>query len=263
MSKKNELLLRKDDNGICYLTLNRPKARNALSIDLIELLIEEFRRIDKDRNVKVIVIEANGPAFCAGHDLKELKEKNKQEFTRKVFERCSEMMLSIMHLKQPVIAKINGIATAAGCQLVATSDLAIASTNATFATPGVNIGLFCTTPSVALSRVIPQKKSLEMLFTGEPISAKTAANLGLINSEVSEENLNNEVEKLANILKKKSSRILAIGKIAFYKQIEKPITESYKFANMIMTENMLEEDCVEGISAFVEKREPNWKNNSR
>jgi len=263
MSIKSDLLLREDNNGISHLTLNRPKARNALSIDLIELLIKELEDIHKDRKIKVVVLGGNGPAFCAGHDLKELKENNKQKFTKRVFERCSDMMLTIMHLRQPVIAKVNGIATAAGCQLVATSDLAIASTKAIFATPGVNIGLFCTTPSVALSRVIPKKKSLEMLFTGESISAKTAAHFGLINFEVLEKDLDDEVEKLATTLKKKSSRIISIGKKAFYKQLEKPISDSYKFANKVMIENMLEEDCIEGISAFIDKRDPNWKDTSK
>ena len=259
MEREESLLLREDKNGICNLTLNRPKARNALSFELMGLIIAELKTINKNNNLKVVILDAKGPAFCSGHDLKELKSVDDHEFTEKVFQKCSNMMMEIMKLRIPVIAKVHGIATAAGCQLVATCDLAIASNESVFATPGVNIGLFCTTPSVALSRVIPRKKSLEMLLTGENISAETAVKFGLINSRVEKEKLDAEVERLARVITKKPRRVIEIGKKAFYEQLEKPISQSYDYASGIMAKNMLEDDCIEGISAFVEKRKPIWK----
>ncbi|MAI06822.1 MAG: enoyl-CoA hydratase [Rhodospirillaceae bacterium] len=259
MEREESLLLREDKNGICNLTLNRPKARNALSFELMGLIIAELKTINKNNNLKVVILDAKGPAFCSGHDLKELKSVDDHEFTEKVFQKCSNMMMEIMKLRIPVIAKVHGIATAAGCQLVATCDLAIASNESVFATPGVNIGLFCTTPSVALSRVIPRKKSLEMLLTGENISAETAVKFGLINSIVEKEKLDAEVERLARVITKKPRRVIEIGKKAFYEQLEKPISQSYDYASGIMAKNMLEDDCIEGISAFVEKRKPIWK----
>lgn len=259
MEREESLLLREDKNGICNLTLNRPKARNALSFELMGLIIAELKTINKNNNLKVVILDAKGPAFCSGHDLKELKSVDDHEFTEKVFQKCSNMMMEIMKLRIPVIAKVHGIATAAGCQLVATCDLAIASNESVFATPGVNIGLFCTTPSVALSRVIPRKKSLEMLLTGENISPETAVKFGLINSIVEKEKLDAEVERLARVITKKPRRVIEIGKKAFYEQLEKPISQSYDYASGIMAKNMLEDDCIEGISAFVEKRKPIWK----
>ena len=259
MEIEESLLLREDKNGICNLTLNRPKARNALSFELMELMIAELKTINQNNNLKVVILDAKGPAFCSGHDLKELKSVDDHEFTKKVFQKCSTMMMEIMKLRIPVIAKVHGIATAAGCQLVATCDLAIASNESVFATPGVNIGLFCSTPSVALSRVTPRKKSLEMLLTGENISAETAVKFGLINSRVEKEKLDDEVERLAKVITKKPKRVIEIGKKAFYEQLEKPISQSYDYASGIMAKNMLEDDCIEGISAFVEKRKPIWK----
>jgi len=256
--KSERLVIRQDIEGICTLKLNRPKARNALSSDMMAELNQNFKQIASDKSVRVVIIEGSGPAFCSGHDLKELKANNSPDFAEKIFKKCSKIMMQILNLPQPVIAKIHGIATAAGCQLVATSDLAIASDSATFATPGVNIGLFCTTPSVAISRVVSRKKSLEMLFTGDSISAGLAKEIGLINYHVPDEELDKATNSLAKTISMKSSRVLQIGKQAFYKQLEKPITESYQFASSIMTQNMLEKDCVEGISAFVEKRSPKW-----
>ncbi len=258
MQNTEPLILREDKNGISNLILNRPKARNALSLELIELMIREIKDINENNDIKVVILSGRGPAFCSGHDLKELKSLNNSEFTKKVFEKCSEMMIEIIKLRIPVVAKVDGIATAAGCQLVATCDLAIASKESIFATPGVNIGLFCSTPSVALSRVVPRKKSLEMLLTGENITAESAVQFGLINSMVEKNSLDCEVEKLANIIAKKPKRVIEIGKKAFYEQLEKPISQSYEYASEVMTKNMLENDCIEGISAFVEKRKPNW-----
>ena len=258
MSENNALVVRTNDDGLCTLTLNRPAARNALSQAMIDALISELDAIEADTSVRVIILAGAGPAFCAGHDLKELKDNPDPSATQVLFDRCSDLMMRLIRMPQPVIAKVHGVATAAGCQLVATADLAIAGESALFATPGVNIGLFCTTPSVAVSRTVHRKKAMEMLLTGEPMTAVAAEASGLINAAVPDHELDAAVDALAKMIKSKSARILSIGKRAFYEQIEKPMADSYTYAAAVMAQNMLEEDCTEGIAAFVEKRAPDW-----
>lgn len=253
------LVIRHDNSGVCTLTLNRPKARNALSLAMINAMIDHLGVIAEDPSARVVVLAGAGSAFCAGHDLKELKETPDPAETQTLFSRCSDMMMYLVRLPQPVIAKVHGVATAAGCQLVATADLAVAGKSAKFATPGVNIGLFCTTPSVAVSRTVSRKKAMEMLLTGEPITATAAEAMGLINSAVPDDDLDETVDALAKLIASKSAHILSLGKKAFYEQIEKPMAESYVYASAVMAQNMLDEDCTEGIAAFVEKRAPNWR----
>lgn len=253
------LVIRHDNSGICTLTLNRPKARNALSLAMIDAMIDHLSAIAEDPSARVVVLAGAGSAFCAGHDLKELKDNPDPAKTQTLFSRCSDMMMHLVRLPQPVIAKVHGVATAAGCQLVATADLAVAGKSAKFATPGVNIGLFCTTPSVAVSRTVSRKKAMEMLLTGEPITATAAEAMGLINSAVPDDDLDETVDALAKLIASKSAHILSLGKKAFYEQIEKPMAESYVYASAVMAQNMLDEDCTEGIAAFVEKRAPNWR----
>jgi len=253
------LVLRHDSSGVCTLTLNRPKARNALSLAMIGAAMDHLRAISEDLSVRVVVLAGAGPAFCAGHDLKELKDNPDSATTQTLFSQCSDLMMQLVRLPQPVIAKVHGVATAAGCQLVATADLAIAGKSATFATPGVNIGLFCTTPSVAVSRTVSRKKAMEMLLTGKPVKATAAEAMGLINSAVPDSELDDTVDALAKLITSKSAHILSIGKKAFYEQIEKPMADSYVYASAVMAQNMLEDDCTEGIAAFVEKRAPNWR----
>ena len=255
----NDLLLRTDKDGISTLTLNRPAQRNALSIALMEALSDELDRIKDDGSVRVVIITGAGPSFCAGHDLKELRSDPSRENVEKTFALCSAMMQRIIALPQPVIAAVHGIATAAGCQLVATCDLAVAAEEAHFATPGVNIGLFCSTPMVALSRAVPRKQAMEMLLTGNPIDAQTALRLGLVNRlaptpQVMEEALDLAVEIIA-----KSPLTLKIGKEAFYRQAELDLSTAYDHASRVMTENMMALDAQEGIDAFLEKRKPEWK----
>lgn len=251
-------VMREDHSGICTLTLNRPKSRNALSRAMIEALSDRLSEIASDTSVRVVVVEGEGPVFSSGHDLKELEAATDPEEIQALFTRCSEVMMQMVGLPQPVIAKVRGLATAAGCQLVATADLAIAGNAAKFATPGVNIGLFCTTPSVAVGRAITRKKALQMLLTGEPVTATEAEAMGLINSAVPDQDLDATVHALAKLITTKSAHILALGKKAFYQQIEKPMAESYVYASAVMAQNMLEDDCNEGLSAFVEKRAPKW-----
>lgn len=252
------MLLRSDREGITRLTLNRPAARNALSLALMRELQAELDRIRGDSGVRVVVIEGKGPAFCAGHDLKELRGRNDRAFFEEVFAVCSTLMQSIVRLPQPVIARVHGIATAAGCQLVASCDLAVAADTARFATPGVNIGLFCSTPMVALSRNVGRKQAMEMLLLGEAIDAQTALRFGLVNRVVPEDQLDAEVERMAKTIVSKSPLTLKIGKEAFYRQIEMPMAEAYDYAARVMTENMLARDAAEGIDAFLEKRAPVW-----
>ena len=255
----NDPLLRADLNGICTLTLNRPAQRNALSIALMEALSDELDRIKADAAIRVVVITGAGTCFCSGHDLKELRADPSRDHVEKTFALCSAMMQKIIALPQPVIAAVHGIATAAGCQLVATCDLAVAAEEAHFATPGVNIGLFCSTPMVALSRAVPRKQAMEMLLTGEPIDAPTALKLGLVNRlaptpQVMEEALDLAVEIVA-----KSPFTLKIGKEAFYRQAELGLAAAYDYASQVMTENMMALDAQEGIDAFLAKRKPEWK----
>lgn len=257
-SQKNDLVLRQDREGVCTLKLNQPKKRNALSHAMIDSLSIHLRAITEDDSVRVVVLSGSGKVFCAGHDLKELKSNSDPTFAEELFQACSDMMMQLIALPQPVIAKVHGAATAAGCQLVATADLAIAAKSASFATPGVNIGLFCTTPSVAVGRAVSRKKAMEMLLTGKPMSANAAEAAGLINSAVPDHELDETVTALAKLICSKSAHILALGKKAFYAQIEKPMADSYIYASAVMVQNMLEEDCTEGIAAFVEKRAPEW-----
>jgi len=257
---RNEpVLLREDDGaGVVRLTLNRPRARNALSRDLMAALESELDRIAEDRSARVVVIAGAGPAFCAGHDLRELRAEPRREAYESLFAQCSRVMQAIVALPQPVVARVHGIATAAGCQLVATCDLAVAAADARFATPGVNIGLFCSTPMVALARNVPRKRAMEMLLLGELVDAPTARDLGLLNRVVPASDLDAEVGRIATAIVSKSPLTLRIGKEAFYRQLEQPLEDAYGYASRVMTENMLARDAEEGIDAFLAKRAPVW-----
>ncbi len=254
----HRLLLRRDADGVAWLTLNRPSARNALSLGLMEALVAELAAIDADPSVKVVAIGGAGPAFCAGHDLRELRSNPDRAAYEATFQLCSQLMTAIVRLPKPVIARVHGVATAAGCQLVATCDLAIAAETARFATPGVNIGLFCSTPMVALSRAVGRKAAMEMLLTGELIDASRAHALGLVNRVVPEAELDAAVSALAGQIVAKSPLTLAIGKEAFYRQAEMGLDDAYAFASEVMTRNMLARDAAEGIDAFLTKRPPVW-----
>ena len=258
MTADATLVTRRDDGGVRTLTLNRPGDRNALSLAMIAALRAELAAIRDDAGVQAVVLAAAGPVFCAGHDLKELRSRNDPGWIAEIFKSCSEMMLQITRLPQPVIARVHGTATAAGCQLVATADLAVAADTATFATPGVNIGLFCSTPMVALSRNVSRKHAMEMLLTGAPISAARAAEIGLINRAVPAAQLDTVVAEFTDAIMRKSSRVLSIGKRAFYEQAELPLAEAYTHTSAVMARNMMEPDAREGIDAFIEKRDPVW-----
>jgi enoyl-CoA hydratase/carnithine racemase len=257
------LVRRAAAGAVQRLTLNRPNARNALSEALMAALQSALDEAARARDVGVIVIAAEGAAFCAGHDLKEMtarrseKDKGEAAFAA-LFAQCSKLMQTIVRHPKPVIAQVQGIATAAGCQLVASCDLAIASSPARFATPGVNIGLFCSTPMVALSRNVARKHAMEMLLTGEMISADDALRLGLVNRVVDPEVLGTETMALAQKIASKPAKTVKIGKEAFYRQLEMGLTGAYDYASRVMTENMLAAEAEEGIGAFIEKREPNW-----
>jgi enoyl-CoA hydratase/carnithine racemase len=258
------LLLREDKGGVARLTMNRPKQRNALSEDLMRALTAEIRAIASDPSVRAVVLGGAGPAFCAGHDLKELTAARSEAdrgraFFARTMQLCSTLMQAIVNCPKPVIARVHGIATAAGCQLVASCDLAIAVEDAKFATPGVNIGLFCSTPMVALSRNVARKHAMEMLLTGEMISAARAHEMGLVNRVVAAEALDAEVAQLADLIASKSALTVSIGKKAFYEQLEKPLADAYAYASEVMVTNMLARDAEEGIGAFIEKRDPKWE----
>jgi enoyl-CoA hydratase/carnithine racemase len=253
-----DILLRSDKDGIATLTLNRPRARNALSLALMSAAIDELETIAGDASVKAVVIAGNGPAFCAGHDLKEVRANPGRAFYENTFAQCSRMMQAVVRLPQPVIARVHGIATAAGCQLVASCDLAIAADTARFATPGVNIGLFCSTPMVALSRNISRKQAMEMLLTGEIIDASTAREFGLVNRVVPADYLAQVTAKYAETIASKSPLTLKYGKEAFYAQAEMSLADAYRHCAQVMVENMLARDAEEGIGAFIEKRTPEW-----
>ena len=244
---------------IARVIINDPKTYNSLSFKNLTDLINVLKRLDKNENIKVIVIEGSGKGFSAGHNLKEVKSLKKKEKYQKLFNLCSKLMLQIVEGKKPVIAKVHGAAYAAGCQLVASCDLAYGSKDALFATPGVNIGLFCSTPMVAVSRKINRKPMMKMLLTGEPIKAKFAKELGLINDYFSKSKLNSEVFKIAKKIASKSNLTIKIGKQTFYKQLEMPLDKAYAYTSKMMTINMLAMDAKEGISAFLEKRKPVWK----
>ena len=259
------ILLREDVSGIAVLTLNRPQARNSLSEAMLEALRDALGAIAHERDIRAVIITANGPAFSAGHDLKELNGRRSDEdrgraYFKHIMALCSGVMQQIVTLPQPVIAAVQATATAAGCQLVASCDLAIASHAAKFATPGVNIGLFCSTPMVALSRNVPRKHAMEMLLTGEMISADEAARIGLINHAVAPGSEREEALQLGRKITAKSALTLKVGKMAFYRQVEMPLAEAYTYASEVMVENMLARDAEEGISAFIEKRAPKWEN---
>lgn len=259
-----DILLRETIGPVAILTLNRPAARNSLSEDLIAEMQEALASIRDDRRVRAVVIAASGTVFSSGHDLKELTARRTDaDHGRAYFETimasCSNMMLSIVHLSKPVIAAVQGLATAAGCQLVASCDLAVASDKAAFATPGVDIGLFCSTPMVALSRNVPRKHAMYMLMTGESISATRARELGLINTVVAAGHERDAAIELANKVAAKSARTVKIGKEAFYRQAEMTLAEAYRYTVQVMTENMLAHDAEEGIGAFIEKRNPTWE----
>ena len=244
---------------IARVIINDPKTYNSLSFKNLTDLINVLKRLDKNKNIKVIVIEGSGKGFSAGHNLKEVKSLKKKEKYQKLFNLCSKLMLQIVDGKKPVIAKVHGAAYAAGCQLVASCDLAYSSKDALFATPGVNIGLFCSTPMVAVSRKINRKPMMKMLLTGEPIKAKFAKELGLINDYFPKSKLNSEVLKIAKKIASKSNLTIKIGKQTFYKQLEMPLDKAYAYTSKMMTVNMLAMDAKEGISAFLEKRKPVWK----
>jgi enoyl-CoA hydratase/carnithine racemase len=247
-------------DGISLITINEPKTYNSLSFKNLSDLIKIFKKLDKDKNTKVIILEGAGKGFSAGHNLKEVKSLKVKNKYQKLFNLCSKLMLQIVEGKKPVIAKVHGAAFAAGCQLVASCDLAYSTKDALFATPGVNIGLFCSTPMVAVSRKIQRKPMMKMLLTGEPIKADYAKELGLINDCFPKSKLNNEVLKVAKKIASKSNLTIKIGKQAFYKQLEMPLSKAYAYTSKMMTLNMMAMDAQEGISAFLQKRKPVWKN---
>lgn len=252
------VLLKETSNGVCTLTLNRPDSRNALSDALLEALHDALGECAAEEETRVVIIAAAGKVFCAGHDLREVKEKDSLDAQRDLFSRCADMMQKITLLPKPVIAQVDGMATAAGCQLVASCDLAVASDNAKFATPGVNIGLFCSTPMVALSRKVGRATAMHMLLTGEPLSAEQALAAGLVNKTVPAQTLAAACRELAEGIAAKSPLTLAIGKEAFYRQAEMPLADAYDYCSEVMAQNMMRKDAQEGISAFFEKRQPVW-----
>jgi enoyl-CoA hydratase/carnithine racemase len=264
VTPQSPILLRETVGSIAVLTLNRPEARNSLSEGLIADLHAALREIHDDAKVRAVVIAANGPAFSAGHDMKELTARRTDAdrgrgYFAEMMNACSAMMQAIVHLPKPVVAAVQGIATAAGCQLVASCDLAVASEAAAFATPGVDIGLFCSTPMVALSRNVPRKQAMEMLLTGEPISAATARDIVLVNRVVAPGTERDAAIALAKKVALKSAYTVKLGKAAFYRQAEMSLADAYRYAAEVMTENMMARDAEEGIGAFIEKREPKWQ----
>ena len=248
------------NKDIARVIINEPKTYNSLSYKNLKDLIYVLKKLDKDKKVKVIILEGAGKGFSAGHNLKEVKDLKKKERYKKLFNLCSKLMLQIVEGKKPVIAKVHGAAYAAGCQLVASCDLAYSTKDALFATPGVNIGLFCSTPMVAVSRKINRKPMMKMLLTGEPIKANYAKEIGLINDYFSKSKLNSETMKIAKKIASKSNLTIKIGKQAFYKQLEMPLRKAYSYTSQMMTYNMMAMDAKEGISAFLEKRKPKWRN---
>ena len=260
MKIASNIVVKSPIDGIARIKLNEPNTYNALSLKTLESLINIFKNLNNENETKVIIIEGSGKGFSAGHDLKEVRSLKKKSKYKKLFNLCSKLMLEIIEGRKPVIAKVHGAAFAAGCQLVASCDLAISSDDAIFATPGVNIGLFCSTPMVAISRKVSRKKAMKMLLTGDFIDAKYAKEIGLINDHYPILKLENEVLKLAKKIASKSNLIIKIGKKAFYKQLEMPLKKAYKYTSKVMTENMMVLDAREGISAFLEKRKPYWQN---
>lgn len=260
---EGDILLSEDQGAVRVLTLNRPKARNCLSMALMQALQTALAEAAETDSVRAVVLAASGPAFSSGHDLKELTARRNDPdrgrgFFEETMQTCAKMMLTIVRLPKPVIAAVNGIATAAGCQLVASCDLAVAATDARFATPGVNIGLFCSTPMVALSRNLSRKATMEMLLLGEMVEAEEALRLGLVNRVVEPDRVVNEAIAFGRKVASKPSRTLKIGKEAFYRQLEMPLDEAYRYTAGVMVENMLDAEAEEGIGAFLDKREPQW-----
>ncbi len=251
-------LLRSDAGGVAKLTLNRPQARNSLSTGLMAALQAALDEIRANADVRVVVIAAAGDIFCAGHDLKEIRANPGREAYQALFSQCATLMTSIVKLPQPVIARVQGLATAAGCQLVASCDLAVAGMSARFCTPGVHIGLFCSTPMVALSRNISRKAAMEMLLTGEAVDAEAAEKWGLINHAVADAELDRAVDDICAKIAGKSPLTVSTGKQAFYRQLEMGLDEAYDYASQVMTENMMAKDAEEGIDAFLQKRPPVW-----
>jgi enoyl-CoA hydratase/carnithine racemase len=253
------LLQHRDDRGVVTLTLNRPRTFNALSEAMLTALGQAFDALAKDEAVRAVVLGASGKAFCAGHDLKEMRAEPSREYYERLFAQCTAVMLSIQRLPAPVIARVQGLATAAGCQLVAMCDLAVASQDARFAVSGVNVGLFCATPGVALSRNVPRKAAFEMLVTGEFISAEEARALGLVNRVAPAEALDDEIEALIASIVAKPAVAVAMGKALFYRQIEVGIEAAYADAGTTMACNMMDPSALEGVQAFIEKRPPSWR----
>lgn len=254
-----DILLRQDKKGVTTLTLNRPRQYNALSEGLLGAIQHELDDIAQDHSIRVVVLAANGKAFCAGHDLKEMRSHPSERYYKDLFNQCSKMMLTINRMPQPVIAKVQGLATAAGCQLVAACDLAIAVDSARFATSGINAGLFCSTPAVAVSRNLSRKKAMEILLTGKFIDAQTALQEGLLNQVVPAQALDAAVKELADAILSKSAVAVQMGKEMFYKQLEMGMAEAYLYASQVMACNMMADDAGEGIDAFMQKRQPVWQ----
>lgn len=260
-SAEDMLLHQYSDNGITTLTLGQPQRRNSLSMAMLAQLSAALEQVAEDAQTRVVVLAARGNVFCAGHDLTEIQNRfDDHEFQLRLFTLCSKVMQQIVNLPKPVIARVAGVATAAGCQLVASCDLAVAADTARFATPGVNIGLFCSTPMVALSRNVSRKHAMEMLLTGEMIGAARAETIGLVNRVVDEPELDETVYRMARTIADKSGQALRVGKEAFYRQLELPLAEAYEFTSRVMAENMQASDAREGICAFLEKRKPKWSN---
>jgi enoyl-CoA hydratase/carnithine racemase len=258
-SPDDPYVLRTDRDGITTLTLNRASQFNALSLAMIGVLQEQLDAISTDPAVRVVVIAGAGKAFCAGHDLKEMRANHHKSFMQDLFQRCGRMMMTLTRMPQPVIARVHGIATAAGCQLVSTCDLAVAVESARFATSGINVGLFCATPAVGLSRNLGRKQALEMLLTGDFIDAQTALQQGLVNRVVASAALDAEVDQLARSILAKSSVAIGMGKQMFYRQLEMGLEAAYQYASEVMACNMMTEDAGEGIDAFIGKRQAEWK----
>ena len=256
--KEQTILLREDNNGVTTLTFNRPRQYNALSEEMLSLLQSELNSISQDESVRVVILAANGKAFCAGHDLKQMRANPNQAYYNDLFNKCSRMMMTINKMPQPVIAKVQGIATAAGCQLVAACDLAVSVDTARFATSGIRVGLFCSTPAVAVSRNLSRKKAMELLLTGEFMDAHTAMEQGLLNRVVPAEELDAAVDNLVDAIVSKSAVAVATGKQMFYKQVEMGMEEAYLYASQVMACNMMADDVGEGIDAFMQKRKPVW-----
>jgi enoyl-CoA hydratase/carnithine racemase len=255
----NTLLLRTTPTaGVVVLTLNRPDAFNALSEDMLSALQAEFDQLAQDHTARVVIIAANGRAFCAGHDLKEMRAEPSTEYYQKLFTTCSELMVSLQKLPQPVIAQVHGTATAAGCQLVAMCDLAVAATSAKFAVSGVTLGLFCSTPAVAISRNMPRKRAMQLLLTGDFIDANAAMSYGLVNEVVEPQDLEQTTLALAKKILSKPSAAVTLGKQLFYKQVETTLDKAYELASQTMACNMMDPEALEGIQAFIDKRPPTW-----